>query len=161
MPRVKVPVPAKQAVDHTPATPVVEASAQVPADTEKRPFTQRFTREQWLMGAVGVLFLVLIIALFSLLHDKNQLQTKVDKLSNNSAGANQDEVNELTRQIGSITSCRPVKRQRSQPSAMQLKCATKPSSKMLKTATRCCCTRKPSRQFCIVQVLKRSLPLLR
>lgn len=78
----------------------MEGPAQVAPAAPKRPLSQRLTKEQWLFAAVGVMFLVLIVVLFSVLHDKNQLQAKVNKLSDNSASANQDEVNRLTQQIG-------------------------------------------------------------
>lgn len=99
MPRVKVPVPQQPTFHHQPSTEVMEAPAQVHSGTPKRPLSQRLTKEQWLFTAVGVMFLILIIALFSVMHSKNQLQAKVDKLSSNSATANQNEVNQLTQQI--------------------------------------------------------------
>lgn len=98
MPRVKVPVPAPVAHSH-PATPVVEAPAQV-HHTPKKPLLDRYSRDQKLFTAIGLAFFILIIMLLSVMHSKNQLETKVDKLSGNSASSAGDEIKSLVQQIG-------------------------------------------------------------
>jgi hypothetical protein len=92
VPRVQVPVPAPPAPSQ-PAAPVVEAPAQV-AKT-------RFSRDQKLFVVVGALFLILIIMLVSMMNSRNQLQTKVDKLSNPTSSST-DEVKRLTTEIGAV-----------------------------------------------------------
>jgi hypothetical protein len=59
------------------AAPVVEAPAQVPVE--------RFSRDQKLFAIVGLGFLILIAMLFSVMSDRNQLKSKVDKLSGSSS----------------------------------------------------------------------------
>lgn len=93
MPRVQVPVPA-QPEPRQPAASVVEAPAQVPAE--------RFSRDQKLFAAVGAVFLILIIMLFSVMHSKNQLQSKVDKLSNSSTSSSANDIKQLTAEIGKV-----------------------------------------------------------
>lgn len=106
MPRVQVPVPASaqapaSVAPSQPVTPVVEAPAQV-AHAPKVPLSQRFSKEQKLYAAVGVTFLILIIMLFSVMHSKNQLQSKVDKLSGNSVSSGANDIKQLTAEIGKV-----------------------------------------------------------
>ncbi|MDB5169533.1 MAG: hypothetical protein JWO41_889 [Candidatus Saccharibacteria bacterium] len=91
MPRVKVPVPVQVA---DPVEPVNEVPRTAPR--------QRFSKEQLLFAAVGAVFLVLIIMLASVMHSKNQLETKVNKLSTNTAASSANEVKKLTDEIGAV-----------------------------------------------------------
>ena len=110
MPRVKVPISAEQ-TDTAVVTGVMEALAQVvttavpiPAapvyQTPRASLRDRFTAKQLVTVGASALFVLLLIAVISLISDRNHLKTEVSKLSNNSATAGATEVKQLTAEIG-------------------------------------------------------------
>jgi hypothetical protein len=101
VPRIKVPVP-QQPLDEPKPTEVMEA----PAQANKRlprlssgPWSERLAKERLVLGAIALGFLVLIIMLFSLMSERNELKEQVTKLSGSSADSGAEEVKRITREI--------------------------------------------------------------
>ena len=103
MPRVKIPV----SPQHT--SPVAAPVYEEPVVPVAQPIDQREVSSRGLLKSkylitsiIALVFLILIVFLFSLMSDRNKLQSQVNKLSSSSSTSKPDEVNKLTREISIV-----------------------------------------------------------
>lgn len=118
MPRVKVPVvkPVVVPVEAPVIAKAAPAPAPAPVDPPKvanAPVTNipvantpSFMSSNWQRIVVGGLFIVMLLVLLNVLHSRNQLASKVDKLSSSSQHSEKDkgaaELKAVTDAVGSV-----------------------------------------------------------
>lgn len=109
MPRVKVPVPIEkpQPMEPDRTSPVVETTPEsLPPTTVITPNGYENTEpkphsgQKWLIAGFAILLLILLAVMLSVMNDRNELKSQVNKLSNPSTSTSKDEAKELSGQIG-------------------------------------------------------------
>ena len=106
MARVKVPVPIEKpevavAIPEpiVKTTPVLQPAQTLPDEPSQRG-PRRFSNQQLLMAGFGLLVAILLIFVVNLTHDRNQLATQLDRQQTNPTATKNNEVKQLTDQIG-------------------------------------------------------------